>query len=127
MSQQKIAQFQALQQHLEQIQEHIQLLHQQNAELENSKEALAELQQEKVNSQILAPIANGIFVKGELKDNRELLVNVGGDVVVEKKVKEVIGLLEEQQQELRLKVEQAEGILQHFHSQALQIYKEIEQ
>jgi len=52
----------------------------------------------------LAPIINGIFVKAELKDNQNLLINVGADTVVEKTVSQAVELLKERQKETLEKV-----------------------
>ncbi len=94
--QEKYRQFQMLQQQMEQISQHAELLNQQNAELDVSINAIKGIGKTKVNEEILVPIASGIFLKAELKNNQELIVNVGADVTIEKKVPEVIKLLEEQ-------------------------------
>ena len=94
----KFMQFQTLQQYIEQVEEHLALLNKQYADLENSKEALQEFSKTE-KGLILAPIINGIFVKAELKDNQNLLINVGADTVVEKTVSQAVELLKERQKE----------------------------
>ena len=75
--------FQQLQQRIEQVSEHVEMLNQHNMELEESKNAIAELGASKVGSEVFAPIANGIFIKATLNDSSKLLVNVGSNTIVE--------------------------------------------
>lgn len=124
--QQKYTQFQMLQQQIEQISNHTEKLNQQGAEIETSIEALAEFTKTPLDTELFSPIANGIFIKAEIKDNQKLLVNVGADTVVEKSVPDTIELLQGHQKELSTKIIEAEALLQQFHQQAMQIYQEIE-
>ena len=124
--QEKYRQFQLVQEHLEQITKHLEMLHQQQREIGVSIEALKELQDAKLNTEILAPVANGIFFKSELKDHKKLLVNVGAEVAVEKTIPEVIGLLEEQKEKIIGNITGAESILRELQEQEMRIYREVE-
>ena len=124
--QEKYMQFQQVQEHLEQIIKHLEMLRQQQREIGLSIEALKELQDAKPNTEILAPIANGIFFKAELKDHKKLLVNVGADVAVEKTIPEVIGLLEEQKEKIIGNITGAESVLQELQEQGMKIYRGVE-
>ena len=123
--QQKFMEFRQLQEQIEQVTEHVQKLNQAVSEIEDTRNALLGLDKAEVGSELLAPIANGIFVKSELKDAQTLTVNVGADTVVEKTVDEVVGLLEKQQEQMKQKVVEAETVLQGFHEQAMKIYAEV--
>lgn len=125
--QQKYLQFQMMQQQIEQLSQQMEYLNQQNAELEISINAIKELGETKINNQLLAPIADGIFLKGELKDNQKLVVNVGSDVTVERTVPEVVKLLEEQKVEIEKKLIGGEEVLQQLSEQAMRIYQEVEE
>jgi len=125
--QEKYLQFQMLQQQIEKITEHVELLNQQNAELDISKNAVSKIGETPVDNEILAPVANGIFIKAKLADNQKLVVNVGAETTVERSVKEVVVLLEEQHKELTNKIIEAETILQEMQSQAMKIYEEVKQ
>ncbi len=124
--QQKYLQFQLIQQQLEQVNEHLQMLNQQTAELDISINAVTELSQTEVNNEILAPIANGIFLKAKLTDNKKFIVNVGSDTTVEKTVPGVIKLLEEQKKQVYQQLIEADTIMQELSSQAQNIYQQIE-
>ena len=121
----KFTQFQTLQQYIEQVEEHLTLLNKQYVDLEASKEALREFSGANLGT-VLAPIANGVFIKAEAKDNQNLLINVGADTVVEKSVQQAIELFKERQKETTEKIGEIQQLLREFHQQAAQIYKEVE-
>jgi len=123
---QKYMQFQMLQQQIEELGKHLEMFTEQNAELEITINAIKEVGNTKLNNEILTPIANGIFIKSELKDNKKLIVNVGSDTTVEKTVPEVVKLLEQQKEEVSKKIMETDTLLQEFSNQAMKIYKEME-
>ena len=125
--QEKYQQFQVLQQHIEQISEQVKLMNQHNMELNASLEAVKELDKINLENEILTPLANGIFLKTKLQDNTKLLVNVGADIVVEKKTEEVGELLSKQKEDIMLRIVEAEGLLQQLSQQAQRIYQEVEE
>ncbi len=124
--QQKYMQFQLMQQQLEQVGKHLEMLQEQNAELNLSLEAIRELEKAPLNNEFLAPIANGIFVKGELKDNKKMIVNVGSGVTVEKTAAEILELLQNQRRELTANLLEAEAVMQQLQEQTLRIYQELQ-
>ena len=123
----KYMQLQSVQQQVEQITEYVERLQQQRQELDLSIEALSGLQKIKSNTEILAPIANGIFLKAELKDNKKLIVNVGAEVTVEKNIPEVIALLEEQKTKITENMVEAENVFQQLQEQGRKIYQDLEE
>lgn len=94
--QQKYMEFQMMEQIIQQLQQQMQAIEQQMIELVGVKQNLADLKKAKKGSEILVPIANGIFVKGELKENDALVVNVGSNVAVNRTVAEADNMLERQ-------------------------------
>lgn len=124
--QQKSMEFQMLQQQIQQITEHVELLQQKNMELDISKNALQEIAATGLNTEVLAPIADGIFFKATLQDNQKLIVNVGSNTTVEKTIPETIDLLTKHQQEIIARISEAEKIVQQMQSQAMKIYEDIE-
>ena len=125
--QQKYLHFKALQQQLQQIQEYQEALHTQQQELENSINGIKELPAVSLDTEILAPIANGIFVKTKLKNNTQLIVNVGANVTVEKSLPEVLILLEQQQKELDEKIPMAQAVVQELQQQIQNVYEELKE
>lgn len=124
--QQKYMQFQVLQQQLEQLSQHLELLTQQNSELEISTSAVKKLGEAAEGNELLASVADGIFFKARLGDNKKLVVNVGSDITVEKTVPEVVELLERQKGEISKKMAEADALMQKLSSQAMEIYQEVE-
>tara|TARA_Y100000310_G_C20205672_1_gene588977 strand:+ start:117 stop:518 length:402 start_codon:yes stop_codon:yes gene_type:complete len=122
----KYGQFQAIQQQLEQVNEHLEMLTQQSQEVDISINAIKKIGETKQENEILAPVANGVFIKAKLLDNQKLVVNVGSDTTVEKTVDEVVKLLEEQRNQVNKKMVEADSVMQELSSQAMKMYQEIE-
>lgn len=123
---QKYMQFQMMQQQMEELSKHLENLNEQNAELDISIQAMRELEKTPLDTEFLAPIANGIFVKSELKDNLKLVVNVGSGVTVERTVLEVIKLLVEQKSVLLQNKLEVESLLQQVNNEAVKAYQELQ-
>ena len=122
----KYMEFQTIQQHLQQITEHIEQMNQQALELEIYINAIQELEKTPVHNEFMAPIANGIFVKGELQGNSKLVINVGSNVTVERTPTEVIHLLVQQRKEVVEKTSEAQVVMQELSEYAMKLYKEVE-
>lgn len=84
---------QLLDEQMKQIQKQIVVLDEQLVELNNTLQALDDFNKTEVGTKILVSLSPGIFTSAELKDNKELLVNVGSNVVVKKTVAETKELL----------------------------------
>lgn len=125
-AQEKYMEFQMVQQQLQQLTEHVEQMNQQAAELEMSINAVKELEKTPLHNEFLAPLANGIFVKGELKNNSNLIVNVGSNVTVERTPQEVIKLLHQQRIEVVERTAEAEAVVEQLSAYALKLYKEVE-
>tara|TARA_Y100000034_G_scaffold49440_1_gene61156 strand:+ start:1217 stop:1627 length:411 start_codon:yes stop_codon:yes gene_type:complete len=83
-AQQKYIEVQVLEQQLKQNQRNLEIMNQQLLELNAIEQSLIELKKTKKGQEMLVPLGSGIFVKSELKDNNEILTNVGADVVISK-------------------------------------------
>lgn len=123
--QQKYMELQMIDQQMKQMQKQIQLIESQITEIVITKEAITALKNTKTNSEILAPISSGIFIKGTLADNQKLAVNVGSGTVVEKTIPEVIRIIEEQETEINKTYEILIAELQNLGTKALQIEQEL--
>jgi len=94
--QEKYMQMQMIEQQMQQVQKQMKVIEQQTQELNLTEQALDDLKNTKTGTEILVPLASGIFVKAELKDNEELAINIGADTVVKKNVEEAKKLITEQ-------------------------------
>ena len=93
--------FQVLNQQLKEVQQKLTTAGQQMSEILVIIEAVSDLGKAQVGSEMLAPMAPGIFVRSKLTDNKEVLINVGNNVVVGKSLEETKSLLNSQLAELR--------------------------
>ena len=124
--QQNYMQFQMLQQQIEQASQQLEAINQAAQEIDISQEALQQLEKTKVDTEVLATICPGIFVKANLKENQKLIVNVGSNTTVEKTVEQVVGMLEEQKKEMQAQAIKADTMLQQLTQQAMKLYEEIQ-
>ncbi|MBN2422743.1 prefoldin subunit alpha [Candidatus Woesearchaeota archaeon] len=99
--QELIVELKALDQQIKQVQNHIETVDQQIMELESMKSTLSEFSELKQGTTIKVPLVNGIFIEAELKNTKELLVNVGAKVSVKKTIPQVKDMLTKQQEELK--------------------------
>lgn len=88
------------------IKEAIQRMQESLEELKRIESNLLDLQKVEIGEEVLAPIANGIFIQTTLKSHT-LKVNVGNGVVLEKNVEDTIKLLKKQEKEILKNLEKA--------------------
>jgi prefoldin alpha subunit len=84
------------------------------------KEQLTDLQNVKGGEDMLAPLANGIFVEATIKNPDKLKVNIGKGVLTEKTIQETMALVEKQEQEIRLTRDQVLMKLEELYEMAKQ-------
>lgn len=114
-----------LDQQIKQTQKQFMLLEQQANELESTKEALDDLSKVEPGTEILVPIAHGVFAKATLSDGQRFIVNVGANTSVAKSSNDVKKIIEEQSIEIR-KAEEEIGLqLEQLAGQAQSIEQEM--
>lgn len=121
----KYIELQLIDQQMAQLQKQLQQLDSSLLEIEFIKISLDDFKKIKKGSEILAPIANGIFVKADLKENDELIVNVGGNVTVAKSVEDTKKLLTEQADEIAKTRNELMHNLIHLDEHARKIEEEL--
>jgi prefoldin alpha subunit len=84
-----------------QLEEQLQQIDMQAQEMSMIRESLSCLPEVKNLSEILIPLGNGIFAKGNLKEKQNLIVSVGAGVAVEKSFDDAIKVMESQINELK--------------------------
>lgn len=89
---QKYLEIQLLQQHLQEVQQQLQIFEQQSTELERINEGLESVQKEK-KKQMFSQLGAGVFLQTELKDNKNVIMNVGSDIFVSKPINEAMELI----------------------------------
>lgn len=103
--QQKYAEFQLLNEQTNQIQQKNNLIEQQILQLNTVVDNLEGFDKVKDNSDLLFGIGPGIHAKGILKE-KDLLVNVGSNILIKKTIPETISLVKVQIKELEEALEE---------------------
>ena len=121
----KYIELQLMEQQMKQLQENAKVLDSQLAELIGVIQSLEDFKSVENRTQLWVPISNGIFTKAELIDNRELMVNVGADVVVKKSAEETKSLIAGQMDEIKKVQQKVVEELQRIAVKAMGIEKEL--
>lgn len=122
---------QMIQQEGGQLEEKMQVIDQQIADMQSIKSSLGELKDKKKGDEILSNLGKGIFIKAKLED-KDVFVNVGKEVMVKKSLKETEQVLDEQvgklmigKQEIMARLEQLQGemmsMVQEAQAQQMQV------
>lgn len=121
----KYTELQMIDQQIRQMQKRLQELENQVLEIMYVQQSLDDLKNVKVGKEILVPVSNGIFAKATLKENNELLVNVGASTVVKKDIASVKKMLEGNVNEIKKLESHFLQDLQKLSLQAAEIEKEM--
>lgn len=115
--QQKYLELQLLEQQIKEVQQQQQILNHRLNELIKLNESLTDLEKFKENQKLFAQIGPSVFIKTELKDSKNVLMDVGSGVIVEKPISEAIKLISTQLKE----IENNLGLItQHLSNAAMQ-------
>jgi len=123
--QQKMIELQILNQQAEQLRQYLTQLEEQLENVKNLQESLDAIENEKIGKEMYSPLSSGIFVKTELKENKEVLVAVGAGVIVKKNVKDAKKLLKEQENKMELIFNNYKEQFERFAVSAANIEKEL--
>ena len=116
---------QLLDEQIKQVQKQLVALDEQLVELNNTLQALDDFNKTKIKTDILVSLSPGIFTNAELKNNKELFVNVGNNVVVKKNVAETKELLKKRLDSIKKYRNLILAEMQKMNLQAVNIEQEI--
>lgn len=94
--QEMYAEYQMLMQQMQQLQQNLQELQRHVSDLGKLKRNLNEISLINVDTETLVPLGNGIFLHAELKDNKNIVMNVGSEAFVDKTIDEAKETIEKQ-------------------------------
>jgi len=115
--QQKYLELQLLEQQIKEVQQQQQILNHRLNELTKLKESLSDLEKFKENKKLFSQIGPSVFIKTELKDSKNVLMDVGSGIVVEKPISEAVKLISSQLEEINNNL----GLItQHLSNAAMQ-------
>jgi prefoldin alpha subunit len=123
--QEKYVELQIIAAGLKELQSNIQAIDEQIMDVMNVIQALNDLKNVKVGTQTLMTISPGIFVKAELKENKELLINVGAGITVKKSIDEAKHMLESRMSELKGQRQRFLGELESLGKRAEKLEAEL--
>ena len=123
--QEKYMEFKMLQHQIEKVREQVKAFETQIEELGGVTEHLKELEHVEKGTEILVPIAGGIFITAEIKDTTKVAVNVGANTVVQKGFAEAQQLMDTQAQEIMKYREELMGQLAKLITHAKQLQGEL--
>lgn len=125
-AQEMYMQFQALDQHIKQLQRQLEAVTQQLMELTATSNSLDEFKKISAGKDILVPLSSGIFAKASLKDTSDLLVNVGANVAVKKDIDSTKKLIQSQMEEIRRVQKQMADELEKMMNHAGQLEMQLQ-
>lgn len=99
--QEKYLELQLISNQINQIQKQAQLLDNQLSELDSVNLGLSDFGEIEKGTEILVPLSSGIYAKAELKDNKDLVVNVGSNVFIRKDIPNTKKIINAQLDEIR--------------------------
>lgn len=99
--QEKAMKMQMVEQQMMQVQKQLQQLEGQQLDLGITKESLEDLKKTEKGTDMLSMISPGIFVKTELKGTEDVIINVGANVAVKKKLDDAKKMVENQVEEIK--------------------------
>ena len=124
--QSRYLELQMLSQQIQQIQKQIEMVETQMAELDVIGQSIDDFTKVKLGTEILVPLTNGVFAKAELKDNKNLIVNVGAGTAVNKPAEDTKKMVDKQTSELMNVREEMLGQLQQYVAKARALQEEVE-
>jgi len=116
---------QLLDEQMKQVQKQMVALDEQLVELSNTLQALDDFNQTNIGTNILVSLSPGVFTNAELKNNKELFVNVGNNIVVKKNVAETKEMLKKKMDAMNKYKEIVLVELQKLNAKAVNIEQEI--
>ena len=125
-AQEMYMQFQAIDQHIKQLQNQLEMVTRQLIELNATGSSLDEFRKIGVGKEIFVPLSSGIFAKAVIKDNSELLVNIGANVAVKKDVESTKSLIQNQIEEIKKIQVQMIGELEKMTSHAARLESQLQ-
>lgn len=117
--------FQMLSQHIKQLEEKTTALNNQLMDLAVTNQSLEEMKKLKQGTEILVPLSSGIYTKAEIKDSKNVIVNVGSNVTTVKDIDSTKKLIEAQIEDVKNLHERLVNELQNNTSKAVILEEQI--
>ena len=122
----KFAQYQQLNEQLEQFQNFYSELVSKEADIMQVMQALDEIKTNKPGKKMLVPVASGIFLEAELKNVKEAVVNVGKDVCVRKSLDNTKEMLQKRMVEVMKHQGEVQSVIDQLTEVQTQLESELQ-
>lgn len=123
--QENYIELQNLDRQIKELQAHFQNLENKVLEFHLVKQGLDQLSNVKLETELLIPVCNGIFVKTALRENTEVIVNVGANVAVKKTILQAKDMMDIQVTEVKNVQKNILMELQKLSDQAIALETEL--
>ena len=123
--QEKYLEFQLLNKKLNELHQQLNLVERQLMDLKLTEENLSNLNKVELGTEIFSSIAPGIFVKSELKDNKEILMNIGASIIVKKTIPDAKKTISEKAEEITGIIKQLSKQIEATNSEMHKIQEEL--
>jgi prefoldin alpha subunit len=123
----KYYEFQVANQQIQQLQQQQQMLDEQLAELNHTLEGLEDIGKAKPKETILVPIGQGMFSKAQLADNKNLLINVGSNIIVSKDIASAKAIVGERRQAVDIYMENTNSSIAELVKKARKLEVELQE
>lgn len=124
--QQRVILYQLLHKHLEELKQQASMLEARLMEFEVTKQALGDFKGIK-DSEMLVPLGSGCYAHGRATNSKEILVNIGANLMLSKPVGETSGLLEERIGEIQGMAKELQDQMTNVINQITAIAGDLEQ
>lgn len=125
MAEERLYELHVINQQANALQQQLKILDNNLAELNMIKESLSDLGKSK-EKEVFSHLGGGVFVKAELKDKDNVLINVGAGILINKKLKEAEEIVVKQSKETKKIVEKLGVEINSFVEKAGILEKELE-
>lgn len=98
--QERYVEMQLIEKQVHQLRQRLQIVEGEIQEVRSNSVALDEMSKVKPGEELMIPLANGIFMRGTVKETEKLLVGVGASIVVEKDIPSTKNILDQRLQTL---------------------------
>jgi len=122
----KVLEFHILNSQLEQYQNQLVNLQQQKQNLNNLSSSLEEIKKLKTGDEFLSPLSSGVLVKTELKEPGKILMTVGANVIVKKRIEDAELSIKEQEKNITLLISQLKSEAEKIAGAVYSLQQELE-
>ncbi|NIO21421.1 MAG: prefoldin subunit alpha [Candidatus Aenigmarchaeota archaeon] len=98
--QEKYLLYQILQQNLENLKQQLEMVEKQFIEIKTTEEIFKDFKNRKGTDDVLLPLGSGCYGKGDVRDLKNVMVNVGANIMVNKTTESAKLFMREREKEL---------------------------